>query len=295
MSRTSGNVQKIQDGINDGWPFMKRLKHLAELEASEISDVADHATNVATTAAQIATELGLGSDETDQLYFAARWHDIGKLAVPKEVLFKAGRLTPDEFSEIKMHTTAGVDLLGADAPKLLVDVTSFHHERYDGFGYHGLKGEDIPFEARIVAVADVHDALVSKREYKDPMPEADALLLMTGDTPSPGFGRRGFDPIVLRRFVTMRLADPEFIASKEARETLAAYAASEPMSDLQNGKQAPEGWLLKKSGHRAKYAPDDGGAKKLEVMLEPSGRVSYRRPDNRNDLDDTRALGVGGM
>jgi HD-GYP domain-containing protein (c-di-GMP phosphodiesterase class II) len=284
---TSRNVADLQDGIADDWSFSKRLMHLAGLEAIEIAEVADHASNVARTSALIAEHLGMGDGSLEDLYFSARWHDIGKLAVEKDILFKPGRLTPEEFNEIKLHTSAGVDLLGPNAPKMLVDVTAFHHERYDGFGYHGLKGEDIPLTARIVAVADVHDALVSKREYKDPMPEQDALMLMTGDVASPGFGRRGFDPIVLRNFIGMRLNDPAFVASNEKREALAAYRDSDPMKDL-SPEAITEGWVLKKSGHRLKYE-NGHGVPKLELMLDPAGHQSYRRRELVLEVEMTDA------
>jgi len=274
---TSKNATDILNGIDSRLPFLERLRHLSALEWAEIPDVSGHASNVAQSSGLIAEQLGMSERQVDNVYFAARWHDIGKLAVDKEVLFKPGRLSQDEFHEMKLHAAAGVDLLGPDAPRMLVNAAAYHHERYDGFGYNGLKNEEIPLEARIIAVADVHDALVAKREYKDPMPEQDALILMTGDVPSPGFGRRGFDPIILRLFVAMRLADPKFAASDENRAKLTAYRDSNPMDDL-SPEAIAEGWVLKKSGHRLKY--DNGpGVPKLEVMFDPAGQVTYRRPD----------------
>lgn len=276
--RTSRNTAAILGELDDVWPFATRLRYLSEKEFRERPSVADHEVQVAETTASIAAALGLGEHEIEDIRVAARWHDIGKLAVDPSVLFKPGRLDPVELDEMKLHTSAGVDLLGRDAPKLMKEVTSFHHERYDGFGYHGLSGEEIPFEARIVAIADVHDALVSEREYKLSMAEEDALMLMTQDVPSPGFGRRGFDPIMLRRFVRMRLEDPGFVASDENRVALAEYASSDPMNDLPKEPKASDGWLLKKSGHRLKYI-DGGGVRKLDVMFDPAGHVAYRRDD----------------
>jgi hypothetical protein len=286
----SSNVFEILKDIGDGWTFSARLRHLSALEASQIGEVADHASNVAKTSVLIAAELGISEHDIEDLNFAARWHDIGKLAVDKEILFKPGRLTAEEFNEIKLHTSAGVDLLGSDAPQMLSDVTAFHHERYDGFGYHGLKGEGIPLMARIVAVADVHDALVSKREYKDPMPEGDALMLMSKDTPSPGFGRRGFDPVMLRLFVGMRLADPKFALSDDNRAALSAFRDSDPMNDLSQADN--EGWVLKKSGHRIKYASGDG-IPKVETMFDPAGKEVFRRKEKSPDLDMTDDASYG--
>ena len=96
----------------------------------------------------------------------------------------------------------------------MLDVAKYHHERYgDEHGYFGVAGENIPYAARIVAVADVHEALTAKREYKPPMPEGDALSMMTAKTEAPALGRAAFDPFLLRRFVAMRLRDPSLDAT----------------------------------------------------------------------------------
>jgi HD-GYP domain-containing protein (c-di-GMP phosphodiesterase class II) len=105
-------------------------------------------------------------------------HDVGKIAVPDSILLKPGRLTADEFEVMKTHVARGVeivDLMCRDFGMrsmphfgLLRNIVAYHHEAIDGSGYpHGLKGEDIPIEARIAAVADVFDALTSKRPYKE--------------------------------------------------------------------------------------------------------------------------------
>ena len=119
---------------------------------------------------------------------AAPMHDLGKIAVPDEILRKPGRFTPEEYEKMKDHAAKGASIVH----KVLKDtddeafhvmaetIAQFHHERWDGKGYpDGLKGEDIPLEARIMAVADVYDALVSKRVYKERMPfeKADQIML----------------------------------------------------------------------------------------------------------------------
>ena len=100
------------------------------------------------------------------------FHDIGKIGVPDSILLKPGKLTDDEYSEIKNHPSIGVHILSnATIFKDILPIVKHHHERYDGFGYPGkLKGEDIPYFARIAALADTFDAMTSKRSYRDSLP-----------------------------------------------------------------------------------------------------------------------------
>ena len=121
------------------------------------------------------------------LWQAATLHDIGKVGVPDMILLKPGKLTPAEFDIAKRHTTIGGDVL-LTAAKILGDapfiayarqITEYHHEKWDGSGYpHGLKGEAIPFIARVMAIADVYDALVSGRPYKNPMSHEEAVSII---------------------------------------------------------------------------------------------------------------------
>ena len=135
-------------------------------------------------------------------------HDVGKVAIADAILLKPLPLARDEFDEMKKHTIIGADIL-QQTQRLLklnsvdlqtaIDIALSHHEKYDGTGYpHGLVGEAIPLAARIVALADVYDALTSRREYKEPIPHAVAAdILMRGD------GRtlpQHFDPLVLEAF-----------------------------------------------------------------------------------------------
>ncbi len=117
---------------------------------------------------------------------ASALHDIGKIAIPSAILNKPGRLTPQEFETMKTHTTIGADMLRdlpiyQDKPlvKISYEICRWHHERYDGSGYpDGLKGEDIPISAQVVALADVYDALTSKRVYKPPFTHPQALKMI---------------------------------------------------------------------------------------------------------------------
>jgi response regulator RpfG family c-di-GMP phosphodiesterase len=118
-------------------------------------------------------EYGLTKDAVDLIVSASALHDLGKIAIPDNILLKPGRLTKEEFEEMKKHTTYGCDLLENfkqdedDFYRYCYEICRYHHERHDGRGYpDGLKGDDIPIWAQVVAIADVYDALVSKRVYK---------------------------------------------------------------------------------------------------------------------------------
>ena len=107
-------------------------------------------------------------DELRELYYASLLHDIGKIAIPDYILKGTTRLTDEEYAKIKSHTTRGATILSQMKNQKLADGAHYHHERYDGKGYpQGLSGEAIPVYGRIIAVADVVDAMSSKRTYKD--------------------------------------------------------------------------------------------------------------------------------
>lgn len=118
----------------------------------------------------IARAMGLSVSDQELLLEAAPMHDIGKVGIADNILLKPGRLTPDEFEIMKQHAIIGYEILKGSSSKVLqagADIARAHHEKFDGSGYpNGLKGEDIPIFSRIVAVADVFDALTSERSYK---------------------------------------------------------------------------------------------------------------------------------
>ena len=127
-----------------------------------------HSRRVAEYSAQLAEKLGLSEDEIRNLRIIALLHDIGKIGIPDSVLKKPGRLTDEEFALMQQHTIVGSDILKDIASIPDIDIgTRYHHERYDGKGYpEGLKGEEIPLVARIIAVADSYDAMTSTRVYR---------------------------------------------------------------------------------------------------------------------------------
>ncbi|MFO1283288.1 MAG: HD domain-containing phosphohydrolase [Burkholderiales bacterium] len=150
--------------------LVRRLE--ANLEVGSLVDpsTGPHLARIAGHCAAIAARLGFDAAAAERLACAAPLHDIGKLAIPEAILAKPGPLTPEERSVMRTHARLGHDLLCGSASPILAAgarIALRHHERYDGSGYpDGLAGDAIPIEARIVAVADVYDALVSQRPYK---------------------------------------------------------------------------------------------------------------------------------
>ena len=129
---------------------------------------AGHQRRVSDLARSIAKDMGLSEDRVDVIRLAAIIHDLGKISIPSEILAKPAKLTDSEFDFIKLHSKSGYDILRAvELPWPIADIILQHHERLDGSGYpQGLKGEDILPEARILAVADVVEAMASHRPYR---------------------------------------------------------------------------------------------------------------------------------
>ena len=131
-----------------------------------------HSDRVSEYSVLIGKHLGLSEEDIHLLRVGGLFHDIGKIGVPDSILLKTSKLTDDEYSEIKNHPTIGAHILSnATIFEKAIPVVKHHHERYDGFGYPSkLAGENIPYLARIAAVADSFDAMTSKRTYRDSMP-----------------------------------------------------------------------------------------------------------------------------
>ena len=128
-----------------------------------------HSDRVSEYSVLIGKYLGLPEEELHKLKIGGLFHDIGKIGIPDSILLKTTKLTDDEYSEIKNHPSIGAHILSnASTFEDIIPIVKHHHERYDGRGYPGkLKGEDIPYLARIAAVADSFDAMTSKRTYRD--------------------------------------------------------------------------------------------------------------------------------
>ena len=146
----------------------------------------------------IAGRMGLSSDEQDLILQAAPMHDVGKIGIPDYILLKPGKLTPEEYDEMKRHTVIGHELLSGSESRVFQTaavIAVAHHEKFDGSGYpYGLRGEDISLLGRIVAVADVFDALTSVRPYKD------AWVLDRAEAYLREHSGRHFDPACVDAF-----------------------------------------------------------------------------------------------
>ncbi|MCK5201072.1 MAG: HD domain-containing protein, partial [Spirochaetales bacterium] len=131
-----------------------------------------HIVRVSCYSRLLSESLGQSEALQDLIFYAAPLHDIGKLGIPDSILLKPGKLTSKEFEIIKTHTTIGFKILANPSSKYLkagAVIAVSHHEKFDGTGYtKGLKGDEIPIFGRIVSIADVFDALTTKRPYKDP-------------------------------------------------------------------------------------------------------------------------------
>ncbi len=157
----------------------------------------NHSYRVSVYAATIATELDLPQGRVEDVRSAALLHDIGKLDISRELLYKAARLTEQEYTQMQEHVSKGVSILEPVGGSLrrVIPIVLAHHDKFDGSGYHPNRGEEIPLEARIISVADVYDSLTSDRPYRKAMSPFEAKEII-----QKGSGT-DFDPNVVAAFV----------------------------------------------------------------------------------------------
>ena len=156
----------------------------AELTESKSGQTGKHVKRVSEYSRVLGEALGMDSDEVEVLRMASMMHDIGKLVIPASILEKPGKLTFEEFEVIKTHVTEGERLLHNSPGEIMRAarlIALEHHEKWNGKGYLGKKGTEIDYNSTIVAVADVYDALVSKRSYKEPMQHEEAYKIILND------------------------------------------------------------------------------------------------------------------
>lgn len=206
---------------------------LAKLAESRDRDTGDHLERIRSYVTILATELAKSNSDIDyrfvsDLAVASSLHDIGKVGIPDSVLLKPGPLTPAERHAMELHTMLGSECLAAIQKKLGEDdflelaqqITACHHEHWDGSGYpHGLQGKQIPLAARIVALADVYDALTSTRPYKGPVGHNEAREWIVTRY------AQQFDPAIVEAFIA-RETDFERVAAKTGQSKDAAQAVS---------------------------------------------------------------------
>ena len=181
---------------------LQTLETLNRAASYRDEETGAHVQRISFFCVELAGTLGLPGEFIDAIRHASPMHDLGKIAIPDRILMKRGPLDAAEWAIMKAHTTAGAKMLeGADAPYLRMgrEIAQSHHERWDGTGYpDGLAGDAIPLSARIMSIADVYDALRSRRCYKPALDHATAMATITrGDTRTlPSH----FDPHVLDAF-----------------------------------------------------------------------------------------------
>src|ERR1700683_5621635 len=201
--------------------------HLRTIEALALAIEAkdqtthDHLQRVRIYAIEVAKELGMKGTELEALHAAALLHDIGKLAIPEHIISKPGRLTPEEFEKMKIHTVVGAEILErVRFPYPVVPIVRAHHEKWDGSGYpFGLKGLEIPIGARILSAVDYLDALASDRQYRRAMP-LEQVMKQLGEESG-----RAFDPQVVN-VLTKRYRSLENLAKAKSGSADGALALS---------------------------------------------------------------------
>jgi putative nucleotidyltransferase with HDIG domain len=157
----------------------------------------DHSFRVAAYATRIAKFMGFDQQRVDDVWDASLLHDLGKLETSRELLYKAERFTTAEYEEMKRHVEKGTEWAEPVRGRLnrIIPIILAHHDRFDGSGYHPTKGEEIPLEARVIAVADVYDAMISDRPYAkamSPLGAKEAIAKGSGTD---------FDPAVVKAFL----------------------------------------------------------------------------------------------
>ncbi|MFP4498931.1 MAG: HD-GYP domain-containing protein [Vulcanimicrobiota bacterium] len=196
LNQTVGVLKKANDELKEA--YIDTVNRLALAAEFKDEDTGDHIIRVSEYSAFLAKKLGLNREEVEIILYATPMHDIGKVGISDDILLKKGKLTPDEFITMKTHTIIGANILSNSKSKIIQVaelIAMTHHEKWDGNGYpRGLKGTGIPIYGRIVAIADVFDALTSRRPYKEPYPLDIALEII-----KQGKGTN-FDPMIVNLF-----------------------------------------------------------------------------------------------
>ncbi len=193
-------------------------------------DTGNHILRISDYSVEIASAMGLPTEEIEHLRYAAPMHDIGKLGIPDKILQKPGKLTAEEWVIMKQHTSIGARMFHSSKSPLLKaasEIALTHHEKFDGSGYpHGLKGKDIPISGRIIAAADIFDAIVSKRCYKPANTFGEGMAYIEA------LSGKNLDPDVVRMFLK---SEGSFRKIYDANISIQKYI--EAQHDLYGSKQ----------------------------------------------------------
>jgi putative two-component system response regulator len=198
--------KRAVDSLEEAETILFALAQAVELRDQ---NTANHCQRLAALSVALGTALGLADDDLQALRRGGYMHDVGKICVPDAILFKKGKLTDAEWAVMRSHTTLGEEICRPmKSFAVVLPIIRSHHERFDGGGYpDGLAGEDIPLLARILQLADIYDALVSARTYKEPIPQPRALEMIHEEA------RKGWrDPELTRLFCEI-IRDPALLPS----------------------------------------------------------------------------------
>jgi putative two-component system response regulator len=208
VARRTEELNHALDGIK--LASLDTIYRLARAAEYKDGGTGAHIKRIGQYCAVITRQMGLSSDKTEKIIYAAPMHDIGKIGIPDRLLLKPGKLDPDEWEIMKRHTIMGSEILQSsdvEFIKLAEVIALTHHEKWDGSGYpEGLRGERIPLAGRIVAIADVFDALTSKRPYKEAFSVEESLNIIRKSSGTH------FDPNIVDAFFD---ASPEIVGIRQ--------------------------------------------------------------------------------
>ncbi len=274
--------QKVQEKVHI--MFEQTTEALAGAIDAKDTYTNGHSRRVAQYSLAIAKEVGMSEEECDKVYFAALLHDVGKIGIPVKLLQKKGRLTDEEFAQIKDHSVVGGEILSSikESPWLKIGAR-YHHERYDGGGYpEGLKGEAIPEIARIIAVADAYDAMTSNRSYRDAIPQH-----IVREELVKGCGTQ-FDPKFARIMIHLLDLDSEYKMKESVSGANITNSTSLRCEEIYH--ECSEGIVITKKMSEIRFCsqPNDGFVKEecmptLIVFDSLDGKV-HPGEENNKDL-----------
>src|SRR5216683_408378 len=282
--------EKKQVEIEKGNAEEVALLHLRTIESLALAiEAKDHTSHkhlqrVRVFAVEIAKELGFPEDEIEALRAAALLHDIGKLAVPEHIISKPGRLTPEEFEKMKIHTLVGAEILERVAfPYPVAPIVRSHHERWDGTGYpDGLKGEQIPMGARVLAAVDCLDAMSSHRQYQNAV-SLDAAMEKVASMSGSAFEPRIVE-VLKRRYLELEMmVHSDSISAEEATLSTSKSASTDDRAEA--GKEPAAGF--------EQSAPIPGAANETDFLssIASARQEAQTMFELSQDLGNSLSLG----
>ncbi|MCF7791884.1 MAG: PAS domain S-box protein [Victivallales bacterium] len=203
------SVRDVTEKKNREDEIIKANRHamymLAVASEYRDRDTGEHINRIGNLTKKISLKLGIEPDEAERIRMDSSLHDIGKIGIPDSILLKKGKLSVEEFELMKQHSTIGAKIIGEDKWfRQARGIALYHHEKWNGKGYpEGLKGGEIPLAARIVALSDVYDALISERPYKNAWTKEQAIKEIRSES------GKHFDPEVVKAFIKVEAATNE--------------------------------------------------------------------------------------